>query len=429
MPLLRAKGSPGSAGEAVKQATKAAAEVTHRYAWVIVACGFAVTFTTIGSGRYLYPVMLPTMKDELDLNYGLAGALSSTMMVGYLVSCLLSGLLAVRLGYRNIIALSTVALGVAMVGLAFVSWYPVALFLMLLIGLGAGGAYIPTMGLVAGWSPPSRRGFFMAIAILGANMGILAAAVFGPLILLANGGTGWRPAWIYFGLVAIASGLVGAVALRDRPPDSGHQQTSGPSNAGQSSRNWGAVFRNKAMLRLTLAYFFHGFFSIYAVFLIAFTTRGLGYTTQFAGSLWSFAAIMSAATMVLWGYLADIWGRKETIIPCAGALCAGILLPVFWHDEAGMWVSAFLFGIAYVGPMTIITVAAGDLVGPAMAAAAMGLVTMGHGLGQMAGPAIGGFLIDLTGSFYPGFLVASAGILLEIAIVATLPLARSGRAG
>ena len=413
----------------MEDTTTLARETTHPYGWVIAAAGFLVTFTTIGSGRYLYPVILPTMKDDLGLSYGLSGALASAIMVGYLVSCLVSGVLAVRLGFRVIIVLSTLALGFAMAGQAITSWYPVALFLMLVIGLGAGGAYIPTTGLVAAWFPAGRRGVFMSIVTEGANLGILSTAIFGPMILLAHGGTGWRPAWVYFGLAAIGTGVAGLLAMRDRPPLSPGPPGQAAAGAGRASRNWSSVFRNRRMLGLTAAYFCHGFFSIYPVFLFAFITRGLGETTEYAGRLWSLAGVMSALTIVVWGYLSDRWGRKQALIPCAALLALGIILPVFRQDAVGLYLSAFLFGVAYVGPMTIITVAAGDLVGPAMAAAAMGLVTMGHGVGQMAGPAIGGQLIDITGSFYPGFVLATAAILAEIIIIVRLPMDRVGAAG
>ncbi len=269
----------------------------------------------------------------------------------------------------------------------------------------------------------------MSIVTEGANLGILSTAIFGPMILVAHGGTGWRPSWIYFGLAAIGTGVVGLVTLRDRPPLTRGRQAQPVAGAGQASRNWASVFRSRRMLGLTAAYFCHGFFSIYPVFLFAFITRGLGHTTEFAGRSWSLAAVMSVLTIILWGYLSDRWGRKQALIPCAALLALGIILPVFRQDAVGLYLSAFLFGVAYVGPMTIITVAAGDLVGPAMAAAAMGLVTMGHGVGQMLGPAIGGQLIDITGSFYPGFVLATAAILAEIIIIARLPMDRVGEAG
>lgn len=407
----------------LKEPTEAVSATSPRYGLVIVAAGFIVTMTTIGSGRYLYPVVLPSMKDSLGLSYGLAGALASAISGGYLGFCLLSGVLAVRFGSRTLVSLSTLAVGLAMLGQAFTSWYPLAFFLMLVIGVGAAGAYIPTAGLITAWFPPRRRGVFMGISTVGANVGILATAVFGPLILLAYGGTGWRMAWIFFGLAALVAGTVGYLTLRDRPAGTREPQGQPDPRAGPASQNWRDVFRSRSMLGLTIAYLSHGFFSIYVVFLIAFATRGLGQSTEFAGTLWFLLSGMSVVTLVIWGYLSDVVGRKRTIIPCALVLALSIVIPIFRQDAVSLYVSAILFGATFVGPMTIITVAAGDLVGPAMAAAAMGLVTMGHGVGQMLGPAVAGFLIDASGSFYPGFIIAAAAIVIEILIIARLPLA------
>ncbi|MDO8691759.1 MAG: MFS transporter, partial [Dehalococcoidia bacterium] len=398
----------------------------HSYAWVIVVAGFLVTMSGIGCGRYLYQVVLPVMKDSLGLSYAPAGALASAIMVGYLVSCLVSGVLAVRFGSRLIIGVSALAVGFAMVGQGLSSWYPLTFLLMFVIGMGAGGAYIPTTGLVAAWFPPERRGTFMSITTVGANFGILITAVLAPRILEAYGGTGWRPAWIYFGISGVGVGVVALLAMRDGPSSMNRQQGTPASGAKPPTRNWGLVFQNRSILRLTLAYLCHGFFSVYLVFLSAFVTRGLGYSNEFAGNLWTLTALVSALSLIPWGILSDRWGRKEALIPCAFMLLAGILIPVLRQDVPSLLLSATLFGIAYVGPMTIITVTAGDIVGPAMAAAATGLVTMGHGIGQMAGPGIGGVLIDLSGSFYPGFLLGAAGIAAEIIIISgmSLPKAR-----
>jgi len=401
-----------------------AGAVIQRHAWVIVVAGFLVTWTTLGSGRYLYQVIMPTMKDSLGLSYAPAGALASAIMIGYLVSCLVSGVMAVKFGSRLIISLSTLAAGAAMVGLVFTSWYPLVFFLMLVTGMGAGGAYIPTTGLVAAWFPPERRGMFMSITTVGANFGILSAAGLGPRIVEAYGGAGWRPAWMYFGLAAIGTGIIAMLGMRDRPAQNKAQTGQPAASARPAILSWGTVFQNRSMIWLTLAYLCHGLFSVYLAFLSAFATRSLGYSIEFAANIWTLIAIMAVISYVVWGYLSDRWGRKEALIPCALLLLASILIPVFRQDPLSLIISAFLFGAAYTGPMTIITVTAGDLVGPAMAAAAMGLVTMGHGIGQMAGPAIGGVLIDMSGSFYPGFLLSAAGIAAEIVIISRLALPR-----
>lgn len=396
--------------------------VVVRYSLIIVVAGFVVTLATLGAGRYLYPVLLTAMKDALAINYGQAGALGSAIMIGYLVGCFISGVAAVKLGSRLIISLSTLAVGAAMVGQAFANWYPLNFFLMLVIGLATGGAYIPVAGLVSAWFAPERRGTILGIVTLGAMVGIAATAIFGPMVLASNGGTAWQPAWVYFGITALAAGVLAYAGVRDRHSFGTGAVLQGAARPQPPTRNWGAVFQNRSMVWVTAAYFCHGFFSIYVTFLIAFATRGLHYETQFATGLWSLASVVAAITLIPLGYLSDRLGRKETLIPCAATLMLAILIPIFRQDPASLMISAFLFGCTYIGPMNILTLAAGDLAGPAMAAAAIGLVTMGHGVGQMAGPAIGGFLIDQTGSFYPGLILAATAILAEILIVSKLAL-------
>ena len=50
--------------------------------------------------------------------------------------------------------------------------------------------------------------------------------------------------------------------------------------------------------------------------------------------------------------------------------------------------------------------AAGDYVGPRLAPAGLGFITLFFGIGQALGPALGGYLADITTSFTVPFLVA-----------------------
>ncbi|MDO9536334.1 MAG: YbfB/YjiJ family MFS transporter [Bacillota bacterium] len=51
---------------------------------------------------------------------------------------------------------------------------------------------------------------------------------------------------------------------------------------------------------------------------------------------------------------------------------------------------------------------AGDYVGPRLAPAAFGFVTLFFALGQVLGPAFGGYITDLTGTFRPSLVSAAA---------------------
>jgi MFS family permease len=50
--------------------------------------------------------------------------------------------------------------------------------------------------------------------------------------------------------------------------------------------------------------------------------------------------------------------------------------------------------------------AAGDYVGPRLAPAGLGFITLFFGIGQALGPALGGYLADVSNTFTIPFLVA-----------------------
>jgi MFS family permease len=76
-------------------------------------------------------------------------------------------------------------------------------------------------------------------------------------------------------------------------------------------------------------------------------------------------------------------------------------------SPVGFYASAIVFGLTAWSIPTIMAAAAGDYVGPALAPAGLGFITLFFGIGQALGPAVGGYLRDTTGSFVIPFLLAS----------------------
>jgi MFS family permease len=74
--------------------------------------------------------------------------------------------------------------------------------------------------------------------------------------------------------------------------------------------------------------------------------------------------------------------------------------------RAGFYVSATVFGLTAWSIPTIMAATAGDYVGPRLAPAGLGFVTLFFGIGQALGPWLGGYLADITLSFRWPFLLA-----------------------
>jgi MFS family permease len=74
--------------------------------------------------------------------------------------------------------------------------------------------------------------------------------------------------------------------------------------------------------------------------------------------------------------------------------------------KMGFYLSAIMFGLTAWSIPVIMAAAAGDFVGPRLAPAGLGFITLFFGIGQALGPALGGYLADMSHSFTIPFLVA-----------------------
>ncbi|MDO8689694.1 MAG: YbfB/YjiJ family MFS transporter [Dehalococcoidia bacterium] len=397
--------------------------VSSNYHWVIVGTNFILLLAAMGFGRYAYPMLLPSMQAGLGVTYAPMGVLGTVNLVGYLSFALISGILATRYGAKLIITVSMLLIGVSMVALGFVSTYWLAFVAMIFAGIGTAGVFTPGSGLSRAWAPPNRIGITMGALSTGVGAGILIAAGVIPLILTSQGADGWRHAWVYLGITTVLLTILGVVALKEKATGhgQGQERASGPVLA------WDQVFRNRTVIGLTVTYFLFGFFQIYATFFVAYLRGPAKLSTAEAGNIWLAWAVVGVAFMAFWGWLSDRIGRREAMTPCIIFLAASVLMPIFWQDVPLLYVSAMLFGATFTGPMTIILASAGEAVAPRLAPAAMGLVTAGFGLGQAVSPAMAGQFADITGSFYPGFVLSSVVMLASLVTFLLLPLKTHAR--
>ncbi|MDO8689062.1 MAG: MFS transporter [Dehalococcoidia bacterium] len=390
------------------------------YYWVTLGTGFVLLFAGMGFARYAYPMLLPNMQNSLGVTYGPMGALGTVNLVGYTAFALGSGILASRFGAKIVATASMVLVGLGMIGLGLVSDYWIDFLLMLLIGMGTAGVFTPLAGLLRAWAPLNRGGFTMGVLSSGSALGIVVATFVIPLILTAQGEGGWRPAWIYLGITTLALATLGGVTLKEKPRSDGSGRGGAPSPLA-----WGQVFRNRTIAGICLTYFLWGFYQIYATFFITYLRNGLKLPAETVGNIWFYWAVLAFLLMAGWGLLSDRIGRKRTMALCAVPLLASILMPIFLHDVTFLYASAMIYGATYAGPMQIILAAAAESVPLRLAAAALGLVTAAFGLGQAVSPAIGGYLIDLTGSFYPGFILSAVAMALSLVIFVLWPLKKA----
>ncbi|MCU0559020.1 MAG: MFS transporter [Desulfobacterales bacterium] len=391
------------------------------YGWIVIFMGMLTTIAAHGFGRMAYTLLLPAMKDGLSFDYTQLGLLGTGNFVGYLSMAIIGGFLAARFGTRIVITLALVLLGATLILTGLAHSFHFALGMRFLTGLGNGAAYVPAMALGSAWFAMNRRGFATGIVSGGIGAGTLISGLLVPPILTAYGAEGWRHAWFILGGIALVIAAVVCVLVRSRPEEKGlapvgAQNTAalpaGPAGPKVSALQWSSVYRKGAVWYLGLVYFFYGAsYIIYMTFFAAYLVKEMGATPAYAGGLWAMVGALSTFCGVIWGAISDRLGRSRGAALAYFVLAAAYAVFALVKAPPGFYLSAVLFGLSAWSIPTIMAAAAGDFVGPRLAPAGLGFITLFFGIGQALAPAFGGYLADLSGSFTLPFLVA-AGISL-----------------
>ncbi len=378
--------------------------------------GLVTTVAAHGFGRMAYTILLPAMKDGLNFDYTQLGLLGTANFIGYLSMAIIGGFLAARFGTRMIISLALVLMGITMILTGLAESFGFAFAMRLLTGLGNGAAYVPAMALGSAWFAVKKRGFATGIVSGGIGLGTFLSGILVPFLLTSYGADGWRYSWYILGTIVIVIAIIVFLFLRNQPEDKGllpvgqeekeEIQTSSLKNK-VSSLDWKKVYRMKGMWYLGIVYFFYGLsYIIYMVFFAAYLVKEMGCTEAWAGGLWAMVGGLSIFCGVIWGSISDRIGRGN------GAALAYLVLGVSYivyalvKSEAGFYLSAILFGLTAWSIPTIMAAAAGDFVGPRLAPAGLGFITLFFGIGQSIGPVLGGYLADVSNSFTIPFLIA-----------------------
>ena len=389
------------------------------YGWIVIAMGMLTTIGTHGFGRMSYTIILPSMKEGLQFTYAQLGLLGTGNFIGYLTLAIVGGFLASRFGSRIVITLALILMGLTLILTGFAQSFSFAFFMRLLTGFGNGAAYVPAMALGSAWFVMKRRGLATGIVSAGIGGGTLIAGLVVPAILRAFGGDGWRYSWHFLGVgVLIISGLAFAF-IRSQPEEKGlfpigsSEEKDAPKPQANVAKakplQWNLVYRIREMWFLGLVYFMYGFsYVIYMTFFAAYLTKEIGLSQAQAGAIWALVGGLSIFCGVIWGGISDLLGRRYGSALAYLTLAVSFAIFALFKTPAGYYVSAVLFGLTAWSIPTIMAAAAGDYVGPRLAPAGLGFVTLFFGIGQAMGPAVGGYLADLTRSFMVPFLLASA---------------------
>ena len=378
------------------------------YGWVIVCVGLLVKMAALGFGRFAYAMLLSSMRTSLAFTYIQMGLLSGGILLGYLIFSFVGGTLATKFGSKRVVVISLLCSSFSMVFISQLSSFVFLLFFTVMMGGAAGGAHISMTTLPMAWFDKDRLGRALGIVTGGTGLGVIVTGLLLPFFLSSLGKEAWRQCWIFLSLMTLAVAVTGWILLKEKPavtpvPPSIPEKQVAPPKARRVEFSLQTLFFH---------YFVFGFaYNIYATYFVAYMVDEVHLSGGLAGLIWSVFGWTCLVSGLVWGSLSDRLGRGKALLWNNGFVSLAVLIPLLFQYPVLLGASAFLFGMTFLGTITIVAASVGDL-DVEKKASVYGLITLVHGIGQFLGTTSGGYLKDVTGSFHLTLLSSLVGFVL-----------------
>lgn len=399
------------------------------YGWVVVGAAFVSHFLAYGTQVVAFGLFLPAMADGLHVS---RAALSGTFGVARLVSAAIApalGLLVDRRGPRLLILVGTVALagGACVLAAAQSGWHVVLGYAVLMAAGGVALGDLSADATVTRWFV-RRRGRALAIA----TMGLSTAGIVIPLPLAyAITELGWRGAWLALAVAVLALGAAAAVAMRARPEDHGLVADGAVSTPAPPE----ATFTARQALRLPAFWLLVigtnlGGLALFGVNIHLYSYLGdRGLSPGTAAAVVTLLYVLHTAAKPLWGVIAERVHVRYCIAACYAGGGAGILILLVSSHFAAVLAFTVVYGLTRGAQSFVTSLAWADYFGREAQGTIRGLAAPARFIASAAGPVLGGWLYDATGSYTQALLAFALAFLLGglVAGAARAPAATSAR--
>jgi len=286
----------------------------------------------------------------------------------------------------------------------------------LVAGFGGGLVYLPPIATAPKWWP-DRRALATGFAVVGLGLGSFIMA---PLATYIINTIGWRYVFIYVGAAMGIMAIVAAFCLAVPPagwaPHGWTPPAPAPGTASRKTRDYTyqETFRTSQFWLLYVAYFCGAFAGLMVIGHIAGHGIDQGLSPMVAAGAASWLAVFNAVSRILIGLVADKAGTRASFVGIFILQVAAMLLlypsgSVYW----ALWIVAALIGWNYGSMFTLFPATCLQYFGPTSQGTNYGLLFTAWGLAGFAGPFVGGWLKDVTGTYYVPFIVGAVVVAIS----------------
>ena len=353
-------------------------------------------------------VLLPMLAQAFNLSLAQVGLVRSALRAAMALFQTPAGLIAERVGARNLLAFGTGCAGLAYIALGQAADFVAVLAALFFAGFGAAFQHPLCSTLISQAYPGDGRRAALGTYNFAGDVGKFAFG--GAISMLAVAGVPWQVPVTAFGSLAVAAALTMLIVLDANIGRAQH--TAKTKSDAPPVKGWGIRHRGGFAALCVIEVVDNGVRTSFLTF-IAFLMIAKNLPAGWAALSVPLVLIGGMAGKLACGFLAERIGVIRTIVLTEVATGAGILLVLVLPDVAA-YLLLPLIGVALNGTSSVLYATIGDLVEPEKLPRAFGLFyTMGSCCGLVAPLALGA-LGDKIG-------VADAMIVTALMAFLTLP--------
>ena len=377
-----------------------------------------------------------TMNRDIGLSATQFGVGAGMFFLTYCLFEIPSNLALYRFGARRWIARIMITWGFVSAATAFVvgpySFYAVRL----LLGLAEAGFFAGVTYYLAAWFPVQTRSRMLAWFLVGIPVSSLIGAPISGLLLQMDGIwglSGWQWLFIIVSLPCVLMGLLVLKLLADRPQDAAWLTASerkalvGMLDAETRERphtTWWPAIKDIRVLILAAVQFGFTLGSYGIGIWLPLMLKEYHFSNFAVSMIAAVPYFFASAAMIAWAWHVDRTGKKigNLVITCFLA-AVGLVVSVLLTGSLTFALTGLTLALIGVTSARAIfwTIPTRFLAG-AGAAGGLAFINSIGTAGGFAGPALMGWLKDVTGSFQNGLLVMAGIMLVATLLAASLKL-------
>ncbi|MFW6381559.1 MAG: MFS transporter [Bacillota bacterium] len=353
--------------------------------WFILIA--SIVLQIILGGIYAWSVFIPALRADYGISVSRSSLVFGITILVFTLSMIVAGRILARKGPRftAVIGALFYGTGYLVASLSGGNYWIILMGIGVITGAGIGFGYVCPLTTCVKWFP-RKKGLITGLAVAGFGGGAIILTEF--VSLLENMGLGTL---MIYRNIAIFTGIPAVIAayILTNPPGFEREQTT--------DQKITEYFKHRVVIAMRI-----GLFSgIFGGPMVVSNIRQIGLSNQlaegYAGLAISLFAVGNALGRVLWGTIFDKFGRSSIpvslVVLGSSALLMLSRLPVVFN------IGAVLTGIAFGGCFVLYFLRIVEEF-ESRAGQIYPYVFLAYGISAVSGPALGGYIYDVTGTYW-----------------------------